>query len=88
MTESEREELTGMTSDERFNAIAKAVALVLKNQGVPLEGGLMDYTQEDVLDEAEHLDSREREEDEDFDEDENLVDLDTISPEMREACNG
>ena len=45
----------------------------------------MYYTKEDVEDEAESLDALQREESPDFDNDENEVDMDAVSPEMREA---
>ena len=41
-------------------------------------------TQEDVLDEAEHLDALDHVEQVDVDADENLVDMEAISPAMRE----
>ena len=56
-----------------------------EENGVSLSQGLMDYTKEDVEDEAESLDALQREESPDFDNDENEVDMDAVSPEMREA---
>ena len=50
----------------------------------------MDYTEEDVEDEVENLEPGvvAVEEKPDFDSDENEVDMDTISPLMREVKNG
>ena len=89
MIESEREELTGMTQDERLSVIEYAVKKVTHKVGVSHEGGLMDYTEEDVEDEVENLDRGvvEVKGKPDFDADENEVDMDTISPLMREVEN-
>jgi hypothetical protein len=89
MIESEREELTGMTQDERLSVIEYAVKKATRQLGVSLEGGLMDYTKEDVQDEVENIDRGvvEVEGKPDFDADENEVDMDTISPLMREVEN-
>ena len=90
MIESEREELTGMTQDERLSVIEYAVKKITHKVGISHEGGLMDYTEEDVEDEVENLESGvvAVEEKPDFDSDENEVDMDTISPSMREVKNG
>ena len=50
----------------------------------------MDYTEEDVKDEVDNLESGvvAVEEKPDFDSDENEVDMNTISPLMREVKNG
>ena len=90
MIESQIEELTGMTEDERLSVIEYAVKKATRQLGVSLEGGLMDYTEEDVQDEVENIDRGvvEVEEKPDFDSDENEVDMDTISPLMREVDNG
>ena len=90
MIESEREELTGMTQDERLSVIEYAVKKITHKVGVSHEGGLMDYTEEDVEDEVDNLESGvvAVEEKPDFDSDENEVDMDTISPLMREVDNG
>lgn len=90
MTESEREELTGMTQDERLSVIEYAVKKITHKVGVSHEGGLMDYTEEDVEDEVDNLESGvvAVEEKPDFDSDENEVDMDMISPLMREVKNG
>lgn len=87
MIESQIEELTGMTQDERISVIEYAVKKVTHKVGVSLEGGLMDYTEEDVEDEVENLESGvvAVEGKPDFDSDENEVDMDTISPLMREV---
>ncbi len=89
MIESEREELTGMTQDERLSVIEYAVKKITHKVGVSHEGGLMDYTEEDVEDEVDNLESGvvAVEEKPDFDSDENEVDMDTISPLMREVEN-
>ena len=90
MIESQIEELTSMTQDERLSVIEYAVKKVTRQLGVSLEGGLMDYTKEDVQDEVENIDRGvvEVEGKPDFDSDENEVDMDTISPLMREVQNG
>ena len=90
MIESQIKELTGMTQDERLSVIEYAVKKVTRQLGVSLEGGLMDYTKEDVQDEVENIDRGvvEVEGKPDFDSDENEVDMDTISPLMREVQNG
>ena len=89
MTESQIEELTGMTQDERLSVIEYAVKKVTHKVGVSHEGGLMDYTEEDVEDEVENIDRGvvEVKGKPDFDADENEVDMDTISPLMREVEN-
>ena len=89
MIESQIEELTGMTEDERLSVIEYAVKKATRQLGVSLEGGLMDYTEEDVQDEVENIDRGVVEvgEKPDFDSDENEVDMDTISPLMREVKN-
>ena len=63
-------------------AHAKALAEKLATEGGSVNE-LLPVTQEDVLDEAEHLDALNHEREIDFDQDENEVDMDTISPEMR-----
>jgi len=90
MIESKREELTGMTQEERLSVIEHAVKKIMRKVGVSHEGGLMDYTEEDVKDEVDNLESGvvAVEEKPDFDSDENEVDMDTISPLMREVENG
>ena len=90
MIESEREELTGMTQEERLSVIEYAVKKITHKVGVSHEGGLMDYTEEDVEDEVDNLESGviAVEEKPDFDSDENEVDMDTISPLMRDVDNG
>ena len=89
MIESQIKELTGMTQDERLSVIEYAVKKATRQLGVSLEGGLMDYTEEDVQDEVENIDRGvvEVEGKPDFDADENEVDMDTISPPMREVEN-
>jgi hypothetical protein len=71
-----------MTTKERIELIRKAHAKVLADEGAFITE-LLPSTQEDVLDECEHLDSLDHEEEVDFDSDENEVDMNTISPEMR-----
>ena len=90
MIESQIEELTGMTKDERLSVIEYAVKKTTRKLGVIHEGGLMDNTKEDIQDEEENLDlaSIKAEGKPDFDSDENEVDMDTISPLMREVDNG
>jgi|TARA_R110000824_G_C14888432_1_gene644168 hypothetical protein len=90
MIKSQIEELPRMTEDERLSVIEYAVKKATKKSGVSLEGGLMDYTEEDVQDEVGNLESGviEVEARPDFDSDENEVDMDTISPLMMEVKNG
>jgi len=51
-----------------------------------LEHGLVEASEEDVLDECESLDSFDSDngEDEDFENDENLTDMDCVSGQMRD----
>lgn len=71
---------------DRIKLIREAHAKVLAQEGGSIEE-LLPATQEDVLDEAEHLDALERVEEVDFDSDENEVDMNTMSPQMREMFN-
>ena len=71
---------------DRIQLIREAHAKVLAEQGKEIEG-LLPTTQEDVLDEAEHLDALDHVKEVDFDHDENEVDMNTISPMMREMFN-
>ena len=50
-----------------------------------VEHGLLDATEEDVLDEASQLDSLDHKEEVDFDADENETDMENVSPAMRGA---
>ena len=63
--------------------IREAHAKVLAKKGQEI-AELLPVTQEDVLDEAEHLDALDHEKQTDFDNDENEVDMNTISPLMKE----
>ena len=74
-----------MIESERLEGWKKANEKWHEENGVSLSQGLMDYTKEDVEDEAESLDALQREESPDFDNDENEVDMDAVSPEMREV---
>ena len=74
-----------MTSEQRIELIRQAHAKVLAEKGTFLTEGLLPTTQEDVLDEAEHLDSLDHQEEVDFDADENEVDMGNVSLAMREA---
>ena len=68
-------------------AHAKAKVKALAEQGKDHHAvidELLPVTKEDVLDEAKHLDALDHVEKVDFDNDENEVDMDTLSPEMRE----
>ena len=71
---------------DRIQIIREAHARVLAEkraeEGASIEE-LLPATQEDVEDEAQHLDALDHEQEIDFDQDENEVDMDTISPEMR-----
>jgi hypothetical protein len=74
-----------LTSEQRIEIIRQAHAKVLEEKGTFLTEGLLPTTQEDVLDEAEHLIALDHEEKVDFDNDENEVDMENVSPAMREA---
>jgi|TARA_Y100000310_G_scaffold229060_1_gene231420 hypothetical protein len=71
---------------DRIALIRKAHAKVLAEQGKEIEG-LLPTTQEDVLDEVERLDALDHAKEVDFDHDENEVDMNTLSPMMREMFN-
>ena len=72
---------------DRIQIIREAHARVLAER-LASEGGsieeLLPATQEDVLDEAEHLHALDHVQEVDFDSDENEVDMNTMSPQMRE----
>jgi len=68
---------------DRIQMIREAHAKVLAEKGQEITE-LLPVTQEDVLDEAEHLDALDHEKRTDFDNDENEVDMNTISPLMKE----
>ena len=68
---------------DRIQLIREAHAKVLAEKGQEITE-LLPVTQEDVLDEAEHLDALDHEKQTDFDNDENEVDMNTISPLMKE----
>ena len=63
--------------------IREAHAKVLAEKGHQITE-LLPVTQEDVLDEIEHLDALDHEKQTDFDNDENEIDMNTISPLMKE----
>jgi hypothetical protein len=67
-------------------AHAKAKAEKLAKEGAVIDE-LLPVTKEDVLDEAEHLDALDHVKEVDFDHDENEVNMDTLSPAMREMYN-
>ena len=71
---------------DRIQMIREAHARVLAEkrakEGATIEE-LLPATQEDVLDECDHLDALDHEKEIDFDSDENEVDMNTISPQMR-----
>ena len=68
----------------RIDLIRKAHAVALAEKGnIELEGVLA-TNKDDVLDEAQHLDALDHVEQVDVDADENLVDMEAISPAMRE----
>ena len=77
-----------MTESERLNAIRKANDQWKAEHGVPLSAGLMDYTKEDVQEEAKSLDALDHTDSVDFDNDENEVNMTTLSPTMREVSRG
>ena len=74
----------------RIQLIREAHAKVLAEK-LAEEGGAIDEllptTQEDVLDEAIHLDALDHVKEVDFDHDENEVDMDMLSPAMRAMYN-
>jgi hypothetical protein len=74
-----------MTTD-RIQMIREAHAKVLNEQGAFI-AELLPATQEDVEDEAEHLEALGHVEEVDFDKDESEVDMNTISPQMRALFN-
>jgi len=78
MTQQRKE----LSEAERLANIANAVRLV--QGGIPR--GLANHTEEDVRDEAQHLEALEVEEKIDFDADENMVDMENVSPTMRAVC--
>jgi|TARA_R110000824_G_scaffold200431_1_gene384420 hypothetical protein len=68
---------------DRIQLIREAHAKVRAEKGHEITE-LLSTTQEDVLDEAEHLDALDHVRNIDFDHDENEVDMDILSPAMRE----
>jgi len=73
-----------MTQSERIELIRQAHQAVLAQEGAFITE-LLPTTQEDVLDEADHLEALDHEEKVDFDADENEVDMENVSPAMRGA---
>jgi len=73
-----------MKAKDRIDLIRQAHRAVLEAQGAFISE-LLPSTQEDVLDESEHLDALDHEQEVDFDNDENEVDMSNVSPQMREA---
>ena len=71
---------------DRIQIIREAHAKVLAEKGQEIDG-LLPVTQEDVLDEAERLDSLDHVKEVDFDHDENEINMDTLSPAMRAMFN-
>lgn len=72
-----------MKQSERIELIRKAHKKVLEEQGAFISE-LLPVTKEDVEDEVEQLDSIDHEQPVNFDNDENEVDMENISPSMRE----
>ena len=70
--------------DSRIELIRKAHAVALAEKGDIELAGVLATNKGDVLDEAQHLDALDHVEEVDFDSDENLVDMDAVSPAMRE----
>ena len=68
----------------RIELIRKAHAVALAEKGDIELAGVLATSKEDVLDEAQHLDALDHVEAVDVDSDENLVDMEAISPAMRE----
>ena len=73
-----------MTQSERIELIRQAHQAVLEKEGAFIDE-LLPPTKEDVEDEAEHLDALDHEQEVDFDNDENEVDMESVSPAMREV---
>ena len=73
-----------MTTSERIELIRQAHKAVLSKEGAFIEE-LLPPTQEDVRDEADHLDALDHEQKVDFDNDENETDMENVSPQMRGA---
>ena len=72
-----------MTQEERIKLFRQAHQKVLADEGAFISE-LLPPTQKDVEDEVEHLDSVAHVQEVDFDSDENEVDMNTLSPQMRE----
>tara|TARA_R110002051_G_scaffold287567_4_gene350290 strand:+ start:1383 stop:1610 length:228 start_codon:yes stop_codon:yes gene_type:complete len=68
---------------DRIQLIREAHAKVVAKQGREIEE-LLPVTKEDVEDEIQHLDALDHVKNVDFDSDENEVDMETLSPSMRE----
>ena len=68
----------------RIDFIRKAHAVALAEKGDIELAGVLGTTKGDVLDEAQHLDALDHVEVVDVDADENLVDMEAISPAMRD----
>lgn len=68
----------------RIDLIRKAHAVALAEKGDTEIDGVLATNKDDVLDEAQHLDALDHVEKVDVDADENLVDMEAISPSMRE----
>ena len=68
----------------RIDLIRKAHAVALAEKGDIELAGVLATNKGDVLDEAQHLDALDHVEAVDVDADENLVDMEAISPAMRE----
>ena len=71
---------------DRIQMIREAHAKVRAEKGHEITE-LLPVTQEDVLDEAIHLDALDHVKEVDFDHDENEVDMDMLSPAMRAMYN-
>jgi len=68
---------------DRIQLIREAHAKVVAKHGGAIDE-LLPVTKEDVEDETQHLDAFEHVKNVDFDSDENEVDMETLSPSMRE----
>ena len=75
-----------MTPEERIEIIRQAHKQALLEEGGFISE-LLPSTKEDVEDEVDHLDALDHEKAVDFDNDENEVDMNTLSPQMRELFN-
>ena len=75
-----------MTEEQRIEIIRQAYRKTLQEEGGFISE-LLPNTKADVEDEVDHLDSIDHDKPIDFDNDENEIDMNNISPTMRELFN-